>query len=161
MTLNKHHLCNSDILLGTMRKLTEKGHQDENTGKKEHKQRWGCRSQYVSTSPWQSTRGICAGASWRTWSNPQLVCFSVSSSGPVTEQWAAAWWHWSSPWLHTAAPSSPSSSHSERQQQDQLGRGTFAAGVRSLGSGTWVFLHRLRGASPGRSAGDPLRLPPS
>lgn len=107
----------------------------------------------------------CVAASWRTWSNPRRVCSSASSSGPVTGQWAATWWRWSSPWLHTAAPSSPSSSHSERRPQDQLGRGTPAAGMRvktqAPGLETWVFLQRLRPAGPERSGGGPLPPLPS
>lgn len=107
----------------------------------------------------------CAGASRMTWSSPLAMCSSVSSSGPGTGLWAAAWWHWSSPWPHTAAPSCPSSSHSEMQPLAQLRRGTSAAVVRALrlglGWGTWAFLQCPRRASPGRSAADPLLLLPS
>lgn len=107
----------------------------------------------------------CAGASWRTWSNPPRRCFSASSSGPGTERWAAAWWRWSWPWLHTAAPSCLSSSCSERPPRARLGRGTPAAGRRGMmqspSRGTWVFLLDLWPAGPERSGAGRLRLPPS
>lgn len=107
-----------------------------------------------------------AGASGMTWSNLPPECSSASSSGPVTVRWAAAWWRWSSPWQRTGAPSSPSSSHSERRLQCQLARGGPAPGrkekMRSLGDwGTWVFLQCLQHVVPGRSAGGALLLPPS
>lgn len=153
------------------------GPPDENTGKKFHKQKRGelgvrvavhsmsYRVLKTPTTTINMSRATCAAASWRTWSNPLLVCSFASSSEPVTEQWAAAWWRWSSPWLRTAAPSSPSSSHSERRPQARPGRGTPAAGMRvktqSPGWGTWVFLQRLHPAGPGRSGGGPLPLPPS